>query len=71
MGAGIGIHQQQGRDDGSNREWLMEAKERGGGCKGARKEQTKPWALYLYPGGRPMGGSSEEASKVSAFNAIT
>jgi hypothetical protein len=51
MGAGIGIQWQQGRDDGGSREWLMEAKERGGG--------------------RPTGGSSEEASKVSVFNAIT
>jgi hypothetical protein len=37
----------------------------------ARKEPTKPRAPYLYPDGRPMGGSDEEASKVSAFNALT
>jgi hypothetical protein len=37
----------------------------------ARKEQIKPWAPYLYPGGRPTDGSNEEASKVSAFNALT
>jgi hypothetical protein len=37
----------------------------------ARREQTKSRALYLYPGGRPTSGSDEEASKVSAFNALT
>jgi hypothetical protein len=33
MGAGIGIRWRQERDDSNSREWLMEAKERGGSCK--------------------------------------
>jgi hypothetical protein len=37
----------------------------------ARKEQTKSWAPYLYPSGRPTGRFGKEAIKVSAFNALT
>jgi hypothetical protein len=46
-------------------------KRRRGQLQRARKEQTKPWAPYLYPGGRPTGGSDEKARTVSAFNTLT
>jgi hypothetical protein len=47
MGAWIGIRRRQERDDGGSREWLMEAKERGGGCKRLGGNKQNP-GLHIY-----------------------
>jgi hypothetical protein len=71
IGTGIGTRWRKAKDDGGDGEWLIEAKGRECGRKGLGRNTRKPWALYLYPGRRPIGGFGEEASKVFAFNALT
>jgi hypothetical protein len=47
MGAGTGIRRWQGRDDGGDREWLMEAKEGEGSCKSLGRNERSP-RLHIY-----------------------
>jgi hypothetical protein len=58
-------------EEGDYGESMVAAVRNVGAITKAKKGWTKPWVLYLYPGVRPTDGFSEEASKISAFNALT
>jgi hypothetical protein len=71
MGVGIGTRWWQGKEEDGGRERLIKAKERKCGCKRLGRNARNPEAPYLYPDERPTDESTDEASNVSAFNALT
>jgi hypothetical protein len=61
----------RGRGDDGGEERLKGAQgKKGGQTQMAYGGHTEPWAPYLYPNGRPMGGTGKKVGTVPAFNVL-
>jgi hypothetical protein len=65
------VRRRQGRGDGGGEERLKGAQEEKGQMQMACGGHTEPRTPYLYPDGRPMGGTGEKVGTVPVFNVLT